>query len=348
MKRSRRFSDEIVTMAHGAGGSSSAALFDAVFGPAFSNPAFPNPALDAREDGAVLDLPPGRVVVTTDSFVVRPRRFPGGSLGHLAVHGTINDLASMGARPIALTAAFVLEEGLAISELRELVADLAHAAADAGVPIVAGDTKVVEHGAADGVYITTTGIGVIPAEWPKLSATSVQAGDAVLVSGTIGDHGIAVLLARGDLALEADLASDTAAVHDLAACLLDAIAETRWLRDPTRGGVASALNELVELCGLSIELEESALPVLPAVAGASEMLGLDPLYIANEGKLIAIVSADAAETALALWRNHPLGANSAIIGRMTDSHDAMVVARTPFGGTRVVDLLVGDPLPRIC
>ena len=343
MRPKRRFTDEIVTMAHGAGGMASAALFDAVFAPALANP-----ALDAREDGAVLDLPPGRVVVTTDSFVVRPRRFPGGSLGHLAVHGTINDLAAMGARPVALTVAFVLEEGLPIAELRELVADLAGSAAAAGVPVVAGDTKVVERGAADGVYVTTTGIGVIPGHRPELSSAAVQPGDVVLVSGTIGDHGIAVLLARGDLVLEGEVRSDTAALHELAAVLLDAGPGTRWLRDPTRGGVASALNELVELCGLAVEIDEAALPVRTAVAGASELLGLDPLYIANEGKLLAVVAADGADAALAAWRGHPLGQESAIIGRITTEPAGMVVARTPYGSSRVVDLLVGDPLPRIC
>ena len=343
MKRRQRFTDEVVTMAHGAGGMASAALFEAVFAPALSNP-----LLDTREDGAVVDLPPGQLVVTTDSFVVRPRRFPGGSLGNLAVHGSINDLAAMGAVPIALTAAFVLEEGLAISELRLIVNDLAEAATAAGVPVVAGDTKVVESGAADGLYITTTGIGVIPVHRPALGAGFVRVGDAVLVSGTIGDHGIAVLLARGDLALEADVVSDTAAVHGLAAALLDAVPTTRWLRDPTRGGLASALNELVELCGLAIEIDESSLPVLAAVAGASELLGLDPLYIANEGKLVAIVGAEHAQQALTAWRNHPLGARSAIIGRVTADPAGMVIGRTGFGGTRVIDLLVGDPLPRIC
>ncbi len=343
MRRRQRFTDEVVTMAHGAGGMASAALFEAVFAPALSNP-----ALDAREDGAVLDLPPGRLVVTTDSFVVRPRRFPGGSLGDLAVHGSLNDLAAMGADPVALTAAFVIEEGLPIAELRLLVGDLAAAAAAAGVPVVAGDTKVVESGAADGLYVTTTGIGVIPAHRPRLCAGAVELGDAVLVSGTIGDHGIAVLLARGDLALEADLMSDTAAVHGLAAVLLDTVPGVRWLRDPTRGGVASALNELAELCGLAIELDESAIPVHPAVAGASELLGLDPLYIANEGKLVAVVAAEYASAALAAWRSHPLGAASAIIGRVIAEPAGMVIGRTGFGGTRVIDLLVGDPLPRIC
>ncbi len=330
-------------MAHGAGGMSSAALFEAVFAPALANP-----ALDAREDGAVLDLPPGRLVVSTDSFVVRPRHFPGGSVGSLAVHGTINDLAAMGAEPIALTAAFVIEEGLAIAELRLLVTDLAGAAAAAGVPVVAGDTKVVESGAADGVYITTTGIGVIPPGRPTLSVDAVRVGDAVLVSGNLGDHGIAVLLARGDLALEADVVSDSAALHGLAAALLDAVPTVRWMRDPTRGGLASALNELVELCGLSVELDESAIPVQPAVSGASELLGLDPLYIANEGRLVAVVAAAEAPDALAVWRSHPLGLGSAIIGRITADPAGMVIGRTGFGGTRVIDLLVGDPLPRIC
>ncbi len=336
--RKRRFTDEVVTLAHGAGGQSSAALFDAVFAPAFANA-----WLDRHEDGAVLDVPAGyRLVVSTDSFVVKPRRFPGGSIGHLAVHGTVNDLAVMGAQPRWLTAAFVLEEGLAIDELSAIVADMAEAATSAGVSIVAGDTKVVERGAADGMYITTTGIGVRSLD-VHLGADQVQPGDRVVVSGPIGDHGVAILMARGDLQLTGDIRSDSASVYPQAAALLAAVPDTRWLRDPTRGGLASALNELVRECGLGVWLDEPTLPVNPVVAGACELLGLDPLYIANEGKLVAIVPHDQAEAARAA-----LGPAARVVGEVAPEPEGMVVLRTTIGGTRIVDLLVGDPLPRIC
>lgn len=336
--RKQRFTDEVITLAHGAGGQSSAALFEAVFRPAFGNE-----WLDRREDGAVLDIPLGhRLVVTTDSFVVKPRHFPGGSIGHLAVHGTVNDLAVMGAVPRWLTAAFVLEEGLAVDELRSIVTDMASAAAEAEVAIVAGDTKVVERGAADGVYITTTGVGLRPVG-RNLGAEQVSVGDKVVVSGTIGDHGVAILVARGDLNLAGDIRSDTASVHLQAAALLTAVPETRWLRDPTRGGLASALNELAQVCGLGVWLDEWALPVRPVVAGACELLGLDPLYIANEGKLVAIVPAADAEAA-----RMTLGPDAAVVGEIHADPSGMVVLRTAVGGTRIVDLLVGDPLPRIC
>ena len=338
MTRTRRFADEVITLAHGAGGQSSAALFDAVFGSAFGNE-----WLDRREDGAVLDVPPGhRLVVTTDSFVVKPRRFPGGSIGHLAVHGTVNDLAVMGACPRWLTAAFVLEEGLRIDELRAIVADMASAAAECSVAVVAGDTKVVERGAADGIYITTTGVGLRP-EGLRLGAELVCPGDRIVVSGTLGDHGVAVLVARGDLQLSGDVRSDTASVHLQTAALLAAVPATRWLRDPTRGGLASALNELAQACGLGIWLDELSLPVRPEVAGACEMLGLDPLYIANEGKVVAVVPAADAETARAA-----LGPHAAIVGEVEATPPGMVVLRTGIGGSRIVDMLVGDPLPRIC
>lgn len=336
--KKRRFTDEVVTLAHGAGGQSSSALFDAVFGPAFSNE-----WLDRHDDGAVLDMPMGyRLVISTDSFVVKPRRFPGGSIGHLAVHGTVNDLAVMGAEPRWLTAAFVLEEGLAIDELRGFVTDMAEAASAAGVAIVAGDTKVVERGAADGVYITTTGVGLRPSAL-QLGADLVRAGDRVVVSGPIGDHGIAILVARGDLHLLGDIRSDTASVYPQAAALLAAAPGTRWLRDPTRGGLASALNELTRECNLGVWLDESSLPVNPIVAGACELLGLDPLYIANEGKLVAVVPAEQAEAA-----REALGPHAAIVGHVAIDPPGMVVLRTAVGGTRIVDLLVGDPLPRIC
>jgi hydrogenase expression/formation protein HypE len=342
-KRRPRLRDTVVTLAHGAGGKASAALVDAVFVEAFRNP-----HLEALGDGAVIALPGGqRVAMSTDSFVVQPLRFPGGSIGHLAVHGTLNDLAMTGAMPSWITAAFVLEEGFSIDELREIVTDMAAAALSANVQIVTGDTKVVPKGAADGMFITTAGVGLVPSG-RELSPKQVRPGDKVLVSGTIGDHGMAVMLARGDLAIEADIRSDTAAVTGLVELLLEAAPSTRWMRDPTRGGVGTVCNELAQACGLAVVLEENRLPVRSEVAGACEMLGIDPLYVANEGKFLAVVDAAEAEGALAALRSHPDGHDAAEIGQIADEPAATVVVRTGFGGTRIVDMLVGDPLPRIC
>jgi hydrogenase expression/formation protein HypE len=342
-RRRPRFNDEVITLAHGAGGKSSAALVDAVFLEAFAgDDKGPLP------DAATLTLPSGeRLAFTTDSFVVNPRHFPGGSIGDLAINGTVNDLAVSGAIPQWLAVAVVLEEGFAVDELKAIVADMAAAAATAGITVVAGDTKVVQKGAADGVYITTTGVGVIP-ESRKLGPELVQPSDVVLVSGTIGDHGMAVMLARGDLALEADIRSDTAAVNGLVDTLLDAAPNTRWMRDPTRGGVGTVTNELSRDTMLGVVLDESALPVEPAVMGACDLLGIDPLYVANEGKLIAVVPADEADAALAAWHADPLGARAARIGEIVADPEGIVVLLTTFGGTRIVDMLVGDPLPRIC
>ncbi|WP_102142502.1 hydrogenase expression/formation protein HypE [Mycobacterium hubeiense] len=342
-KRRPRLRDTVVTLAHGAGGKASAALVDAVFVEAFRNP-----YLEALGDGAVVAMPGGqRMAMSTDSFVVQPLRFPGGSIGHLAIHGTLNDLAMAGAVPSWITAAFVLEEGFPIAELREIVADMAAAALAAGVQIVTGDTKVVPRGAADGMFITTAGVGIVPAG-RELSPHSVRPGDRVLVSGTIGDHGMAVMLARGDLAIEADIHSDTAAVSELVERLLEAAPSTRWLRDPTRGGVGTVCNELAQATGLAVVLEEDRLPIKPEVGGACEMLGIDPLYVANEGKFLAVVDPDEAENALAALRSHPDGQDATEIGHIADEPVATVVVRTGFGGTRIVDMLVGDPLPRIC
>ena len=342
-RRKPRLADTVVTLAHGAGGKASASLFESVFLPAFANE-----ALLAQDDGAVLTLPGGgRLAFSTDSYVVRPLRFPGGSAGELAVHGTINDLAMMGARPLGLSAAFVLEEGFPIAELRALADEMGAAATAAGVPIVTGDTKVVEHGAADGMYITTAGVGIIP-EGRLLSAALVRDGDRVICSGTIGDHGTAVMLARGDLALEASIASDTAPLHLLMEQLLEAAPSTRWMRDATRGGVATVCNELARDSDMTVVLLESSLPVRPAVAAASELLGIDPLYVANEGKFVAVVAPEEADRALAALRGHPLGAEAAVIGEIRLEPPGLVVLVTPMGGTRIVDMLVGDPLPRIC
>ena len=342
-RRRPRLTDEIVTLAHGAGGKSSAALVDAVFLEAFSNE-----VLAPLADAARLDLPSGdRLSFSTDSFVVRPRFFPGGSIGHLAVHGTVNDVAMLGAQPRWLSAAFVIEEGFAIAELRDVVADMADAARLAGVAIVAGDTKVVDRGAADGLYITTAGVGVLP-EGRSLGADLVQPGDVVLVSGTIADHGMAVMLARGDLALEADIRSDTAPLGDLMEALLQAAPATRWLRDPTRGGLGTVCNELAKATNLAVVLDEALLPIAPAVSAACDLLGIDPLYVANEGKVLAVVAPEEAAAGLAALRAHPLGAGAVDIGEIVAEPAATVVLRTAFGGTRIVDMLVGDPLPRIC
>ena len=342
-RRAPRLHDEVVTLAHGAGGKSSAALLDAVVLPPFGSG-----ALADQTDAAVVELPSGeRLAFTTDSFVVRPIRFPGGTLGDLAVNGTVNDLAMMGARPCALAVAFVLEEGFPVSELRQVVDDIARAAAHAGVRVVTGDTKVVEHGAADGVYVTTAGVGLVPAEC-RLVATSVAPGDAVLVSGTIGDHGMAVMLARGDLALAADIRSDTAPLATAVADLLAAAPGTKWLRDATRGGVGTVVNELARAADVTVVLDEAALPVRPEVAGACELLGIDPLHVANEGKFVAVVPDDEADDALEALRRHPAGRDAARIGAIRAEPPGIAVLATAFGGTRILDVLVGDPLPRIC
>ncbi|BBG00384.1 MULTISPECIES: hydrogenase expression/formation protein HypE [Pseudonocardia] len=342
-KRRPRLRDTIVTLAHGAGGKSSAALVDAVFIEAFRNP-----VLDARGDGGIVTLPGGeRMAFSTDSFVVQPLRFPGGSIGHLAVHGTVNDLAMSGAIPSWISAAFVLEEGFPIDELKEIVADMAAAAAAADVQIVTGDTKVVPRGAADGVFITTAGVGVIPAG-RRLSADAVREGDRLILSGPMGDHGMAVMLARGDLAIEADIRSDTAAVSGQVESLLAAAPSTRWLRDPTRGGVGTVCNELAQATGLGVVLDEERLPVRPMVNGACEMLGIDPLYVANEGRFLAVVAPEETDAALDALLADAAGEEAAIIGTIVAEPAATVVLRTGFGGTRIVDMLVGDPLPRIC
>jgi hydrogenase expression/formation protein HypE len=306
-----------------------------------------NPLLTPLGDSALLELNGSRLAFTTDSYVVKPLFFPGGSIGELAVNGTVNDLAVAGARPLALSAGFVIEEGFPVDELRRVARDMAKAAAAAGVPVAAGDTKVVERGKADGIYLTTAGVGVMPTE-VALSGDRVRPGDLVLVSGSLGDHGMAVMIARGDLKLEADIRSDTAPVHQLAAALVDLGSELRWMRDPTRGGLATTLNELAREAGLGVMIEESAVPVHREVAGACEILGIDPLYVANEGKLVAVVSPAAETEALAALRGHPLGAEAVSVGTVRDDTDGLVVLETALGGSRIVDMLVGDPLPRIC
>jgi hydrogenase expression/formation protein HypE len=332
-----------VLLGHGSGGKLTAALLRDRFLPALGNP-----TLLQMGDAAVVSVGPAEIAISTDTFVVQPLEFPGGNIGSLAVHGTLNDVAMMGARPCYLTAGFVLEEGLPFEVLDRVVHAMAASARAAGTPLVAGDTKVVERGRVEGLYLNTTGVGVLDPDF-RPAPDRASPGDAVLVSGPIGRHGMAVMAARGGLAFEAEIVSDTASLVSLVERLRRRVgAEVHVLRDPTRGGVASALNEIAAASGVGIELEESAIPIPGAVAAACEMLGLDPLYVANEGVLVAIVSGDAAEQALAALRSDDLGADAAIVGRVVAEHPGLVSLTTPIGGSRIVDLLPGDQLPRIC
>ncbi|MDD7937619.1 hydrogenase expression/formation protein HypE [Actinomycetospora lutea] len=342
-RRRPRVREDRITLAHGAGGKATHTLIEAVFLEAFRNP-----VLEALEDGAALDAGGARLAFTTDAFVVSPLFFPGGDIGDLAVNGTVNDLAMCGARPRHLSASFILEEGFPVADLQRIAASMARAAAAAGVEIVTGDTKVVRRGQADGCFVTTAGIGV--RERPiTLSAASARPGDAVIVSGPIGDHGITVMLARGELDIEADIVSDTAALHGVTADLLDAGGDgVRVLRDATRGGVATILNEIAGSSGVAVVVDEAAVPVRDEVVGASELLGIDPLYVACEGRLVAVVAPSRAGAVMAALHAHPLGAGAAVVGHVAEDPPGMVLLRTTFGGTRIVDLLVGDPLPRIC
>ena len=332
-----------IQMAHGGGGRLSQRLIEDVFMRCFDNP-----ELARRHDGALLDLGPGRLAFTTDSFVVQPLFFPGGDIGSLAVHGTVNDLAMCGAQPLALSAGFILEEGFALEQLQRIVDSMQRAATAAGVAIVTGDTKVVDRGKGDGVYVNTAGVGVV-APGVEIGPSRARPGDAVLLSGAIADHGIAVMSVREGLRFETDLVSDSAPLGSLVSALLDAGGSAvHVLRDPTRGGVASALNEIATQAGVGIELQETSIPVSEPVRGACEILGLDPLYVANEGKLLALVAADAAERVLEAMRAHPLGAEAAHVGNVTEAHSGQVSMHSSVGGTRVVDLLSGEQLPRIC
>jgi hydrogenase expression/formation protein HypE len=337
--------DEKITLSHGSGGKSTHNLIEGVFAPAFSNP-----LLDPMDDAATFAIEGTgqRMAFTTDTYVVNPLFFPGGDIGKLAIHGTVNDLAMAGATPLYLSVGFILEEGFLISDLRRIVDSMAAAAAEAGVSIVTGDTKVVQRGKADGLFINTAGVGVTRLTWP-IGQTRLQPGDKVILSGPIGDHGIAIMLAREALDIETDIQSDTAPLHSLVAALLEAVGDgVHCLKDPTRGGVATSLNEMAIGSEVSIGLDEHAIPVHAGVRGACEILGLDPLTIANEGKLLAIVAPEKAESALAAMRQHPLGRESAIIGTVQAEPPGMVFLRTDIGGMRVLDMLVGDPLPRIC
>jgi hydrogenase expression/formation protein HypE len=363
VERARRkkavIKDGHITLAHGSGGRAMHELVEGLFLEYLRSP-----LLEALEDQAVFEIAPqgpqeavhqgsARLAFTTDSFVVDPIFFPGGDIGRLAVHGTVNDLAMSGARPLYLSAGFILEEGFAIEDLRKILASMREAAAEAGVQIVTGDTKVVQKGGADRIFINTSGIGVIESG-ARISASRARPGDKVIVSGTIGDHGTTIMIARGELDLETDITSDSAALNKLVTAMLDealtvsGIESIHCMRDPTRGGVATTLNEIALASSVCVHLYEDRIPVREEVKGACEILGLDPLYVANEGKLIAIVAQDAAESVVARMRKTEHGADACIIGDVTPEPEGIVVMVTGFGGTRIVDMLAGDQLPRIC
>jgi hydrogenase expression/formation protein HypE len=333
---------DTILLGHGSGGRLSADLVREIFLPALRNP-----ILDRLDDQGIFDIGSQRFAFTTDSFVVKPIFFPGGDIGSLAVHGTINDLAMGGAEPLFLSAAFIIEEGFAISDLRHIVASLRQAAEGAGVQVITGDTKVVERGKGDGIFINTTGIGLVP-NGLNLSASHARPGDKVILSGSIGEHGIAILAQREGLEFETTITSDSASLHGLVAEILNASQSIRCMRDPTRGGVSSTLNEIAEQSRVGIELEERAIPIREEVRGACELLGLDPMYVANEGKLIAIVAPENAGAVLRAMQAHPLGKNASIIGTVNADPRHLVTMRTPLGTTRIVDMLAGDQLPRIC
>jgi hydrogenase expression/formation protein HypE len=332
-----------ILLAHGGGGKLTQMLIERVFLPAFANP-----ALETLHDGAILEVGETRLAFTTDSFVVSPIFFPGGDIGCLAVHGTVNDLAMCGARPLALSAGFILEEGFPMEDLCRIVESMREAAQRVGVPIVTGDTKVVDKGKGDGIFINTTGIGIIPAGI-QISPKRARPGDLILINGAIAVHGIAIMSVREGLEFETTLASDTAPLHDLVARILEAGEDkVHVLRDPTRGGVASALNEIASKAKVGIVLDEASIPIWEEVKGACEILGLDPLYVANEGKCLAIVAREKAEEVLEAMKSHPLGKEAAIIGEVVEEHPGQVILRSRIGGRRIVEMLSGEQLPRIC
>jgi hydrogenase expression/formation protein HypE len=341
-RRRPRVREERITMSHGSGGKATQTLIEAIFLDTFRNP-----LLEPLEDSAQLNIGGSRVALTTDSYVVSPLFFPGGDIGDLAVNGTVNDLSVAGATPLYLSAGFILEEGFPVADLTRVVESMRDAAAAAGVHVVTGDTKVVEKGKADGCYINTAGVGLIERD-VTLGVARARPGDAIIVSGPIGDHGVTIMLARGELDIEADVQSDTAPLNGLVGGLLDAVPGTRALRDATRGGVATILNEIAKAADVGVLASEDDIPVRAEVRGASELLGIDPMYVACEGRLVAVVPADEADRAITALRAHPLGEQAAVIGRVTAEQPGIVQLRTAFGGTRIVDLLVGDPLPRIC
>jgi len=334
--------NEQIVLGHGAGGKMAADLITKTFLPAFDNP-----ALRAGDDGAVVEVPPGKLALSTDSHVVYPLFFPGGDIGHLAICGTVNDVAMMGAKPLYLTVGFIMEEGLPLETLQRVVQSMKTAAEEAGVQIVSGDTKVVQRGKADGLYINTAGVGVLP-QGRRLGGAQANPGDAVLLSGMMGDHGVAVLAARGELGFETDVQSDCAPLNGLIEELLLACPDIHVLRDPTRGGVATTLNEIAKQSGVCITLREESLPVRPQVASVCEMLGFDPLYIANEGKVLVVMPRESAEKALEVMRRSKYGADSVQIGEVSADPAGRVLMKTTLGSTRVVDMLAGEMLPRIC
>lgn len=335
-------SSDRVLLGHGSGGRLTSKLVEELVVPAFQNP-----ILSTLDDAALVPVSGGRIAFTTDSFVVSPIFFPGGDIGELAVNGTVNDLAMSGGRPAALSLAFILEEGLPFEALERVVRSVKRASEAVGVPIVTGDTKVVGNGSGDGIFINTSGIGIVPAG-VTLGSARVRPGDAILLSGTIGDHGVAIMAAREGLALEGDVASDTAPLCDLARSVLAACPDTHAMRDPTRGGLAATLVEIASRQKLGVDVDERSIPMRDVVRGACELLGLDPLLVANEGKLVAFVPEEGAQAALDAMRAHPLGRNAARIGTVTDHQPGLVTLRTPIGGRRILDLPFAEPLPRIC
>src|ERR671915_49412 len=342
-RRPPKFDASRIDMSHGAGGKATHRLIEGLLLPALDNP-----ALAPLSDAALLPFVDAQIALTTDSFVVRPRVFPGGSIGELAVNGTVNDLAVSGATPIGLSVALIIEEGLETEVLTHEIEAMARSAEKAGVSIATGDTKVVERGKGDGLYVVTTGVGLADPE-SNLSSAVIRPGDKILCSGTLGDHGAAILIARGDLELEAEVLSDTRPLTPLVQALKEAAGPAlRFMRDPTRGGVGTVLNELARDSGYGVALWEERLPIRDVVHGACEILGIDPLYVANEGKLLAVVAPDAADAALAALRSHPLGRDAALVGEVRAEPPGLVLMHTGFGGTRMIDMLVGDPLPRIC
>ncbi len=331
-----------VDMTHGSGGRAMAQLIDELF---VTN--LDNELLRQANDQAAFDVPAGRMVMSTDGHVISPLFFPGGDIGSLSVHGTVNDVAMSGARPLYLAAGFILEEGFPLADLKRIVESMAAAANKAGVPVVTGDTKVVEKGKGDGVFITTTGVGVVPVG-VNISGDLARPGDRILVSGSMGDHGVAIMSKRENLTFETTIESDSQALHDLIAEMVAVVPEIHCLRDPTRGGLAATLNELAQQSGVGMALREEDIPVKPEVHAACELLGLDPLYVANEGKLIAICAPEHAEQLLAVMKNHPKGVDAAIIGEVVEDSHGFVQMETSFGGSRIVDWIAGEQLPRIC
>jgi hydrogenase expression/formation protein HypE len=331
-----------IVLGHGGGGKLSAELIEHLFLPAFRNEMLQN-----LGDSSIIRVNGTRLAMSTDSFVVRPLFFPGGNIGELAVNGTINDISMSGAKPLYLSAGFILEEGLPIETLGRIVDSMAAAAQAAGVTLVTGDTKVVDKGHGDGVYINTSGIGLVP-DGVEIGPQQAKPGDVVILSGTIGDHGMAIMSVREGLEFETTIESDTAALNSLVAAMLAASLNIHVLRDPTRGGVASSLNEIAQTSQVGIQIDENKLPVNPAVRSACELLGMDPIFVANEGKLLALVPADSAEAVFEAMRQHPLGRRAALIGRVVEQHPGMLVARTGIGGARVIPMQIGEQLPRIC